>query len=393
MRKLSRSARLLLGTLAAFGLVSALAPPRPAAAARPAAEGKSAVWQPLNNGLTSTRVFAVAVDPTEAANLYAGTIGGLFKSTNGGASWRKVRQDWTAGVVVSRANPKLIFAGTVPAGGCFPGNPPRPLFRSTDAGAGWDKVDTVPDCAIDLLVSDPADPNTLYAASWFAYYAAGDVGGAYFWKSTDGGASWSQLFADHIGLAARGWAISPADNNVLYAPGDLYSEDWTTTHTGLLRSKDGGESWSMTALTDTLVTAAAVDPLDLDTVYAGTASEAADNLYVGSLLKSVDGGASWFPINRGLPGDFSVARVLVAGPGNPDTLYVATSRHGVFKSLDGGASWEALNDGLTDLSVNTLVLAPGRTHTLYAGTDGGGLFKLADGAAHDPVDNVSFSAR
>jgi photosystem II stability/assembly factor-like uncharacterized protein len=113
------------------------------------------------------------------------------------------------------------------------------------------------------------------------------------------------------------------------------------------------------------VVALTIDPAVPSTLYACTSG--------GDVFKSLDGAASWTPV-AGVGG----ANALVIDPQKTSTLYAATS-HGVLKSTDGGASWHGANSGLTDTSINGLAINPMTSATLYAVTSSG-LFKSTDAA-------------
>jgi photosystem II stability/assembly factor-like uncharacterized protein len=138
---------------------------------------------------------------------------------------------------------------------------------------------------------------------------------------------------------------------------------------GLFKSTDAGASWS--ELTSGSVHAVAIDPQNSSTLFVSTNA---------GMSKSTDGGASWSALNSGLPmttmyvmnsAPFYPVSTLAIDPQNPSTIYAGTGASGVFQTTDGGANWYAVNSGLTTLSVSTLAIDPQNTNTVYAGTAGG----------------------
>jgi photosystem II stability/assembly factor-like uncharacterized protein len=151
----------------------------------------------------------------------------------------------------------------------------------------------------------------------------------------------------------------------------------------LLKSKDGGTTWStassgLTGVDCTgvpPVLSLAIDPKNSSTLYATTHT---------GLFKSTDGGASWAAAGSGLPDHlpdgrpFYSAGAMVIDPQNPSTLYAAMSlpgglAGGVFKSSDGGATWVAANSGLPGTAapfIRFLAIDPKHPDTLYAISDG-----------------------
>jgi photosystem II stability/assembly factor-like uncharacterized protein len=92
------------------------------------------------------------------------------------------------------------------------------------------------------------------------------------------------------------------------------------------------------------------------------------------VLKSVDGGVTWRTASQGLDYPFVVS--LAVDPVEPNTLYAGTTGGGVFVSEDGGASWRPMNEGLFHRRVTCLALDANDHHVLFAGTEGGGVFRL-----------------
>jgi len=156
---------------------------------------------------------------------------------------------------------------------------------------------------------------------------------------------------------------------------------------------DGGANWSATGLTNTFVQAVAIDPVNPNTLYAGTIDYGVANTPFRGLLKSTDAGASWFPINNGLSDLLSARSAVTAilvDHDNPNIVYAGTSGSGVFKTTDGGANWSPFNKGLTNLNIRALALAPGNSNALYAGTSGG-VFKIVESKASpatNPIDDA-----
>lgn len=121
------------------------------------------------------------------------------------------------------------------------------------------------------------------------------------------------------------------------------------------------------------VAALAAHPTDPNVLYVGTwLTTAGANL----IYRSADGGKSWAPAASGLPTNLpanSGVNDLTLHPADPDVLYVALQRRGVWRSEDGGASWHNVNEGAlaADENVVALVIDPAPPHTLYALSDDG----------------------
>jgi photosystem II stability/assembly factor-like uncharacterized protein len=301
------------------------------------------VWS--SSGLEGKTIYCLAIDPLTPATLYAGVYGeGLFKTTDGGQSWRPADTGLTSVVIQSLVidpnTPTTLYAGTGNSG----------VFKSMDGGATWQIANIgLKNSTIAALAIDPANPTTLYA---------GTSGGGVF-KSVYGGTSWN---AANTGLSqpyVSALAIDPSSSNTIYAG----------TLEGVSKSTDGGAHWTAasTGLAGIHVVALAIDPVTPTTIYAGT--------YSRGLFKSTDGGATWNAANNGLTGTDVLA--VAIDPERPATLYAGTFQLGVFESTDGGASWSTLRNGMPANVVNALVIDPESPATLYAGTWEHGAFVIS----------------
>ena len=312
-------------------------------------------WSPSNIGLTATsdnaldalvNINALAIDPVNTATLYAGTYGGVFKSTDGGVSWNPANTGLTVKSVliltISPADPSTLYAGT-----------PNGVFKSADGGGSWSTTNTglpaldsddpaftgLSTASVGTLAIDPANPTTIYAGTDWTFNGV--------FKSTDGGDSWNPVNNGLPAVSVLALAIDAANPNTLYAG----------TSNGVFKSTDGGENWSLANSDSTAATvnALVIDPANSAALYAGTQS---------GVFKSTDAGGNWSPANTGLT--IASVQVLAIDRANPAALYAGTQT-GVFKSTDGGGSWISANTGLSAISVDALAIDPAKPATLYAG--------------------------
>jgi photosystem II stability/assembly factor-like uncharacterized protein len=214
------------------------------------------------------------------------------------------------------------------------------VFRSPDGGATWSFAGAGIDlhAAIAALAVDARRPDTLWAGTSQGIY-----------RSVDGGAAWRLVNgSDVISLAA-----DPA------VSGTLYAGTWNGP---VLRSRDGGASWQTLAGSPRGASVLAVDPARPQNLYAGTGR---------GLFKSVNGGASWTPINRGLPYYPRIDDIAI-DPRSPSTLYITTSSAQgeiVFRSDDRGQTWTALDLGSLGY-VAALEVEPGKKGAVWVAVMG-----------------------
>ena len=301
-------------------------------------------------GPEGATVNCIAIDPTNSSVGYVATFGGgLYKTTNAGASWSPSNNGlmvpgvpgdlplWDLNVVaIDPGAPATLFA----AGSSY-------LYKSVDAGATWSFVTTFPTSMsgpIRTITIDPGTPTRIFVGADRRIV-----------RSIDGGATWvtSITFSTTRVTAIE---VDPTNREVVYAG----------RRGGSLKSINGGVSWSALNVTAYDLT---IDPANVQTLYAGN--------YGSGVRKSVDGGATWTPHNVGL--DLTV-RTVAADPSVSGTVYAGTDA-GMFKSIDGAVSWTPSSTGLATGFIQTLTPVPGSPGVLYAGSMGAGVFKSTNSAA------------
>lgn len=365
-------------------------------------------WQPLGDGLPTLAIGALALDPNNDQVLYAGSgeanyayhslYGlGLYKSTDGGASWRVLAPEVFAGrtfsrLVVSPTDSREVWAAVARAGGTYEGfegarrHPERDgamgIFRSRDGGATWqhlrapEGLPALPASDIDL---DPRDSRRVYA-SFGAVFGAGRNG---VYRSTDGGRRFvrlgeDQLLGGEVGRIAL--AIAPSRPDRLYAllvnptvRGAIggFSPPGASA-LAIARSDDGGDTWTALPVDNFMGqqgdynAAITVHPSDPDTVFVGGVL----------MLRSRDGGVNWedvTPLHVDLH-DFAydaAGRLLTAGDG------------GIHRGSDLGELWQARNRGLATVQIYAgISLHPTRPNVVVAGMqDNGTNLRLGSGKA------------
>jgi photosystem II stability/assembly factor-like uncharacterized protein len=151
-------------------------------------EASLGTWSNLGPGNVGGRTRSIAIDPTNPNTIFAGAVtGGVWKSTNGGASWFPT-SDLMANLNVSTlamdpGDAKTLYAGTGEQSTGWPGNG---IFKSTDSGISWNQLPATANNSnfsdVSRVVVSPGNSQRVYAAT--------DSG---VWRSTDGGTSWTQV--------------------------------------------------------------------------------------------------------------------------------------------------------------------------------------------------------
>ena len=336
----------------------------PTAASRfaPSALGGSA-WTALGPGnipglfiQSSGRVVALAVDPTNAAIVYAGGAqGGIWKSTTGGASWVPLTDDQcslaTGSIAIDPVTPAIIYAGT------------GELDFSADS-----------------------------------YYGCGVL------RSIDGGASWTQFGASVFDSSAGGARVSRVVVDRATAGSATGTTVLAATSYGIFRSTNSGQTWTRTFASATDLVQ---DPNDAAVYYAGVSNPFGDTTQgvVSGVYKSVNGGVNWALQHGGFPAANLGRIALAVGVTSPTTIYAAIQHAitnsnggtllGIWSSANAGTSWSAAA-AAGGISCATqcwydIVLAVDPTNAqivyfggfdLYRSTNGGASFTDISGNIH-----------
>ncbi|HVZ50200.1 MAG TPA: hypothetical protein VG916_15560, partial [Gemmatimonadaceae bacterium] len=226
-------------------------------------------WTPLFDNQMVSSIGALAVAPSNPRVVWAGTgesflrshisMGwGMFRSTDAGATWQRAGLENTGRIARIAVDPRNADVALVAAlGHAYGPQPDRGIFRTTNGGQTWTRVLFAGDSAggVDVLM-DPNNPNIVYAATWqivmHTWGRESGGAGSGIWKSTDNGVTWRRLTAH--GLPTRpfgkvGLGVTRADSKRIYAlieTGKGIPWNGAPTDTGVLwRSNDAGDSWEL----------------------------------------------------------------------------------------------------------------------------------------------------
>ena len=305
-------------------------------------------WAPVTDGqMGSSSVGAVAVSESNPDIVYIGTGescirgnimpgDGVYKSADAGKTWTHVgfaESQAISKIRIHPTNPDVVFVASFGKYG-VPSDE-RGVFKTTDGGKTWRKVlfRDAKTGAVDIAI-DRRNPNVVYAALWEAYrveyqMSSGGPGSSLF-KSTDGGETWTEITRNHglpAGIVGKiGIAVSGADSNRLYA---LVENE----NGGLFVSDDAGANWTLANSSRNVrqrafyYTHVIADPVNKDTVY----------MLNTSAFRSTDGGKTLANVGGGTHGDH---HDLWIDPDNAQHLVVGNDGGGAV-SLAGGQGWSA----------------------------------------------------
>jgi photosystem II stability/assembly factor-like uncharacterized protein len=237
---------------------------------------------------------------------------------------------------------------------------------------------------VKRLAADPDDPRTIYAAS----HSDLRIGSSLF-KSESGGESWEMLPVEPLPFSeVFCLAVDPTRPASVYAGRYKYLQQGLTQMGAFLRSRDGGAQWEIRDLGPFASPASIAVDEGTGAIYLGTSALSEDPKYPGPVLKSTDGGSTWTDTALAKP---STSYALLADALN-DTLLVGTDfgyhqpfglygyGGNVARTVDGGASWSLPP---VDLGSPVLSLAKNsQGSAYYAGTEAGALYRSSDGGAN-----------
>jgi photosystem II stability/assembly factor-like uncharacterized protein len=351
-------------------------------------------WSNISDGYFKTgSVGAVAVSASDPNVIYVGmgehavrgvstSYGdGVYKSTDAGKTWKHMGLELTrhiSDVRIDPNNPDIVYVGA--QGALHGATTERGVYKSTDGGATWKKILYVDEnTGVADLSMDMANPRILYAAMWdhrrlpWQVISGGKGSGLY--KSTDSGATWHQI-QDGLPkeLGKIGVSVSRSNPDKVYA---LVESDTQKELGGLFASDNGGEKWTRVSKDHRLTQRAwyyievFADPQNENTVYVLNSPG----------LMSIDGGKSWTNLS-GTHGDY---HDLWINPDNSRNMIIANDG-GAAVTVNQGATWSSQDRMPTGqfYRVNTDNLFP---YNVYGGQQDNSTVKIqsrnVDGAGID----------
>jgi photosystem II stability/assembly factor-like uncharacterized protein len=343
------------------------------------------------------RVVAVTGVESNPNLFYAGAVGGgIWKSTDEGVEWKNISDDKLPGpsssigaIAVAQSDPNVLYAGTGEddiRNDMIPGDG---IFKSTDAGKTWQYAGLRETQSISRIIVSPRDPNVVYASSMGHVFVPDPNRGVF--KSTDGGKTWTKILFVDDKTGAIDLVMDPNHPDLLYATmWQAQRTAWGLTSggpgSGLYKTTDGGAHWTNLTHNPGLpqgvlgrigITLVASHP---DTLYAIFQAED------GGVFRSDDAGATWKQVNNEMKlrqrGFYFMT--VFADPKDPNTVY-APEVDALWVSRDGGKTFTKLHT--PDSDNHTLWINPDNTSLLLEGNDGGATVSTDGGKTWSTENN------
>jgi len=323
---------------------------------------------------------------------FGATGGGLWKTTDGGTTWRPVTDGQlgsssVGAVAVAQSNPDIVYIGmgeTELRGNIMQGDG---VYKTTDGGRTWKHMGLENTQAIARIRVSPTNPDLVYVAALGHPYGPNAERGVF--RSKDGGVTWQKILYQDDHAGAVDLCLDPHNPDVMFAAiWDVYRTPWSLSsggsRTGLWKSTDGGDHWSNITRNSGLPAGidgkigVSISGADSNRVYAIVENEN------GGVFVSDDAGATWklASDNREVRQRAFYYTRIYADPKAKDTVYVLNVNF--HKSTDGGKTYRQIRPPHGDN--HDLWIDPENPQRMIESNDGGGTVSVNGGQTWTPED-------
>jgi len=371
-------------------------------ASAPADALKNLQWRNIGPTVQAGRVSVFVGLPGDINTMYvAGAVGGIFKTTNGGVTWKAIFDDQPVAsigaVAIAPTDPNVIYAGT------GEGNPRNDasigdgIYKSIDAGDHWVNVGLPDSEKFARIVVDPRNADVVYACALGREWGPNDERGLF--KTIDGGKSWKKVLYQNDLTGCSDVDIDPTNANIVYAGMFTFRRwAWYTEsgggETAVHKSVDGGATWTRLSGPDAN---RGLPKGPMDRIGIAVANSSPATVYVisettdeGELWRSDDAGATWQMVSRDRNINFRpfyYADIRV-DPQHPNTVYALAG--GLYKSEDGGRNFSRIGSA-THGDHQAMWIDPTNPTRILLGDDGGFQISYDAGRTFDILNNIAFT--
>ncbi len=366
------------------------------AAATPSEALKVLQWRSIGpyRGGRSTAVAGVASQPM--VFYFGATGGGVWKTIDGGINWEPVSDGSVFGtgsvgaIGLSDSDQNTIYVGMGESpirGNVSHGDG---VYKSTDGGKTWKHIGLEDTRQISRIRVHPKNPDIVYVAAQGHVWAPNADRGIF--RSKDGGKTWQKVLFRSDKAGACDLIMDPTNPNVLYAGmWEVYRKPWTLESggpgSGIFKTTDGGDTWTEITRNPGLpkgmigIVGITVSPANPDRVWAIV--EAED----GGVFRSDNGGKTWTKTNeqRNLRQRAWYYSRIYADPKNADTVYVLNT--GFYRSNDGGRTFTGI--GVPHGDNHDLWIAPDDPNRMIESNDGGANVSFNGGKSWSEQDQAT----
>jgi len=361
-------------------------------------------WRSIGPANMGGRISDLAVVEKTPFTMFAGVgTGGVLRTTNNGTTWQGVFDKESVAsvgaVAVSQNNPKIVWVGTGEGNSRNSSSWGNGIYKSTDGGDTWKNVGLAETHDIPRIALDPKNDDVVYVAALGRLWGTNKERGIF--KTADGGKTWQHVLAVDENTGGIDVVVDPGNAMNVYAAlwarkRSPYSFIEGGTTGGIYKSSDAGKTWKK--LTDGLPAETGRIGLDVyrknpKVIYAVLESDVggakplvAMRSHSGGVFRSDDAGAHWKRVSDLVPRGFYFGKIRV-DPNDDNRVYVLG--FGTAVSDDGGKTF--LNTGARDIhgDCHAMWIDPANSNHVLLGTDGGIYFSYDKAKTWDFQNNIA----
>ncbi len=333
-------------------------------------------FRSIGPAVTSGRVIAFAVDPTDRAKYYVAVAsGGVWKTVNAGTTFTPVFDNEGAfsigAIALDPKNPSTVWVGTGERNSQRSVAYGDGVYRSDDGGRSWRNVGLKTSEHIGRIAIDPRNSDVVFVAAQGPLWSAGGERGLY--KTTDGGKTWKAVIPGTEHTGATDVVIDPSNPDTMYAATWQRRRHFYTLinggpESGMYKSTDGGNTWNRIRSGlppgDLGRIGLSISPADTNVVYASIEASSA----LSGIFRTTDRGATWERMGNRIAQGMYYGQI-VADPKLVDRVYIPDVQTQV--SDDGGRTQRNAGERLKHVDNHALWIDPNNNNYLLIGCDGG----------------------
>jgi photosystem II stability/assembly factor-like uncharacterized protein len=354
---------------------------------------KNLKFREIGPAIMGGRVDDFAVVESDPRIIYvASAAGGIFKTVNGGITWQPIFDDQINSTIgdlaLAPSDPSILWAGTGEPNNRQSSSWGNGVYKSMDAGHTWTHMGLAETHHIGRVVIHPTDPNIVYVAALGHLWGPNKERGVF--KTSDGGATWSQSLFINEDTGVSDIAIDPQSPNTLYAAAyerrrTVFGYNGGGPSGGLYKTVDGGAHW--TKLTKGLPLTGDIGrcAVDVSRKNPNVVYALVENLKDGGIYRSEDKGLTWTRMSDTDPRPSYYSQVRV-DPNNDQKVWVLGAP--LYYTEDGGRTFRTDRWQKIHSDFHALWIDPANSDHMILGSDGGITMTYDGGRSWDYVNNV-----
>ena len=354
---------------------------------------KNLKFREIGPAIMGGRIDDFAVVESDPRVIYvASASGGIFKTVNGGVTWTPIFDDQSTSTIgdiaLAPSDPSILWAGSGEPNNRQSSSWGNGVYKSMDAGRTWVHLGLKDTHHIGRVVIHPTDPNIVYVAALGHLWGPNKERGVF--KTADGGATWTQSLYINDDTGVSDIAMDPQSPNTLYAAAyerrrTVFGYNGGGPHGGLYKTVDGGAHW--TKLGKGLPTTGDIGRCAVDVfrknpniVYA-----LVEHATLGGIYRSEDKGFTWIRMSDTNPRPSYYSQVRI-DPNNDQKVWVLGAP--LYYTEDGGRTFRQDRWQKIHSDFHAFWIDPGNSDHMIAGADGGITMTYDGGRSWDYINNI-----